>query len=207
LGKSYTVIPPAEGKRYGPGESVTSVLPGDFLLTHANAWTSKLIRFGEGLRYWGERSKFAHWSHAALFVSENGDIVEALGSGVQKRNVSVYRETEYHVIRLTATSKEDRDHAVAFAGHCLNDHYGFLTIISLAITLLTASKFFFGVNGQMICSGLVARALERFGAIFQYDSWHTMPADLAECFSVVPVAGASKGTIPKTNEAVIARSK
>lgn len=27
--------------------------PGDFLLTHADAWTSKLIRFGEGLRYRG----------------------------------------------------------------------------------------------------------------------------------------------------------
>jgi hypothetical protein len=43
---------------------------------------------------------------------------------------------------------------------------------------------------------LVARALERTGAIFPYDSWHMMPADLAESFNVIPAAGSSKGQIP-----------
>ncbi len=198
--------PRIEFRRYAPGEQIDNPVPGDFLLTHANAWTSRLIRFGEGLRYWGKRRKFAHWSHTALFVDDEGGIIEALGNGVQKRNVAVYRDTEYHVIHLVDASNEDRAHAVAFAEHCLNDHYGFLTIISLAITLLTASKFCFGVDGQMICSGLVARALERTGAIFQYDSWHMMPADLAEYFDVTPTLGASKGTIPAADKGVMQRS-
>lgn len=201
-----TATPPFESKLYRPGESAESVLPGDFLLTHADAWTSKLIRFGEGWRYWGARRKFAHWSHAALFVGENGDIVEALGNGVQKRNIAVYRDTEYHVIHLTAASSQDRSHAAQFAEHCINDAYGFLTILSLSITLATTAKLYFGMDGQTICSALVARALERTGAIFQYDAWCMMPADLAEFFNVTSVPGVSKGIVPGRKVGVVARS-
>jgi len=63
------------------------------------------------------------------------------------------------------------------------------------------------VDGQMICSGLVARALERTGAIFQYDSWHLLPADLAEAFNVTPEPGASIGTIPAPHLGVTRRSQ
>lgn len=206
MDKAFTARPLFESNLHRPGETIQPALPGDFLLTHADAWTSKLIRFGESWRYWGARRKFAHWSHAALFVSENGDIVEALGNGVQKRNVAVYRDTEYHVMHLTRASAENRIHAAEFAEHCINDAYGFLTILSLTITLATATKLYMGVDGQTICSALVARALERTGAIFQYDSWCMMPADLAEFFDVVPAAGISKGTIPKVKLDVVERS-
>jgi cell wall-associated NlpC family hydrolase len=212
--------PRYESQRFGPGEEVQQVQPGDFLLTHANAWSSKLIRWGETLRYHGLQRKFAHWSHAALFINPNGDIIEALGGGVQQRNVSVYRDTEYQVIRLLDPLPEtnpcysaacdplpeERCHAAAFAHRCLNDHYGFLTDISLALTLLTAAKFCFGVDGQMICSGLVARALERTGAIFPHDSWRMLPADLAKQFNITPVPGSSQGVIPNAKTARIAWS-
>jgi uncharacterized protein YycO len=68
-----------------------------------------VIRFGETLRYWGKDKVFAHWSHAAIFVNDTGDIVEALGGGVQKRNISVYQGTEYVVVHLpTTTTTLDR---------------------------------------------------------------------------------------------------
>jgi uncharacterized protein YycO len=175
-------------------------------LTHGSAWTSQLIRFGEAVRYQGNRKKFAHWSHSALFISKDGEIIEALGGGVQQRNVSVYKDTEYYVVRLNEVAASARDHEVAFARHCLNQHYGVLTIISLAITLFTASKFAFGVDGQKICSGLVAQALERTGEIFQYDSWHMMPADLAEHFNVTPASDSAKGIIPPRYEGVTQKS-
>ena len=180
--------------------------PGDFLLTHGDTRVNALIRWGQRLRYRGSQAKFAHWSHAALFVDENGMLVEAQESGVQERNVSVYLNTEYHVVHLLDASVEGRNHAIAFATHCLNDTYGFLTDISLFLTLLTASKFAFGVDGQIICSGLVARALERTGAIFQYDSWHMLPADLAEAFNVVPEPGISRGVVPDTHLGVTRKS-
>jgi hypothetical protein len=207
LGKAGVFIPPSTVERFGPGETVVTPQAGDFLLTHAVGFSSDLIRWGQKIRYNGPNAGFAHWSHAAMFVDTNGEIVEAILAGVQQRNVSVYKDTEYHVIRLTDATDKERAHAVAFVEHCLNDHYGYVTDLSLMFSLLTGRKFFFGEDGQMICSGMVARALERTGAIFQYDSWHMLPADLAEAFNVQSTPGASKGTVPDAAEGVSRRSK
>jgi len=168
-------------ERYGPNESVPTVatrellakasrvaLPGDFILTHSSGLYGKAIRFGEAIRYWGRDRVFAHWSHAAIFINESGDIIEALGGGVQQRNISVYHGTEYVVVHLPAeTVPLDREEAVKFAEFCLNDPYGWLTILNLAVCLLSGSKISFGVDGQQICSALVARCLERIGEIFR----------------------------------------
>jgi hypothetical protein len=208
MGTDSTAIPRFIPQLFRPGQTIEQPLPGDFLLTHANAWTSQLIRLGEAVRYRGSRRKFAHWSHSALFIGTDGEIIEALGGGVQQRNVSVYKDTEYLVIRLNQVPDAERRHEVEFACHCLHQHYGFLTILSLLITLFTASKFVFGVDGQKICSGLVAQALERTGEIFQYDSWHMMPADLAEHFKVTPASDSisAKGIIPPRDLGVTQRS-
>jgi uncharacterized protein YycO len=206
VGKTGIHIPRFEVRRYGPGESVQRPVPGDFLLTHSTGLFSSLIRLGQGLRYRGTRAGYAHWSHAALFIDSDGEIIEAVTSGVQQRNVSVYKDTEYHVIHLLNATPIEREHAVAFAQHCLNDSYGFLTDFSIAITLLLGSRLSFGVDGQMICSGLVSRALERTGAIFPYDSWHMLPADLAEAFNLTPQPGESIGIVPLATTGVTRRS-
>jgi hypothetical protein len=198
---------------FGPiAAGVPTVHPGDFLLTHSAAWTGKLIRFGQRIRFTGEDAKYAHWNHAALFVNYSGDIIEALGAGVQLRNVSVYRDTEYHVVYLQNVSDEDRAQEVAFAQHCLHDRYGWLTDASLGLSLLTGSKFGFGINGQMICSGLVARCLERTGEIFEFDSWNATPAELAKHFKVangLPAAMTvmARGMIPPAKAQVKEKSR
>ncbi len=206
MGKVDLFIPPSTVERFGPGESVVNPQPGDFLLTHSSDFSSKLIHWGQSFRYKGPLVGYAHWCHAAMFADTDGEIVEAILQGVQQRNVSVYTDTEYHVIRLTEVTDKERAHAVAFAEHCLNDRYGYITDLSLTISLLTRRKFFFGEEGQMICSGMVARALERTGAIFQFDTWHMLPADLAAAFNVQPTPGASKGTVPEAARGVSRRS-
>ena len=65
-------------------------------------------------------------------------------------------------------------------------HYGWFTIASLAFTMLTGAKFTFFIDGEFICSGFVARAMERTGAIFSRDPVHITPADLAKYYSVSP---------------------
>jgi uncharacterized protein YycO len=123
-----------------PDAAKRAARPGDFILTHSSGWDGKLIRFGEALRYRGSDSIFAHWSHAAIFVDDSGNI-EALGGGVQKRNISVYDETEYVVVHLPeGTSSLDRQHAVEFADFCLHDPYGWLTIFNIAFCLLTGAS-------------------------------------------------------------------
>jgi uncharacterized protein YycO len=207
-------------ERYGPHESVPTAetadqlatakplaRPGDFLLTHSSGIYGTLIRFGEALRYTGQDKIFAHWSHAAIFVDESGNIIEALGGGVQKRNISVYAETEYVVTHLPATtSLADRQHAVDFAEFCLSDPYGWLTILYIALFLVTGTKLGFGVDGQQICSALVARCMERIGEIFsENEPWHLMPADLAKHFDIRLVGDC--GQIPPQQAGVISASK
>ena len=180
-----------------PGEQIPNPLPGDFILTHGKSWTSRMIRWGQAIRYRGGDKPFARWNHAAIFINEQGDIIEALGGGVQQRNISIYKDTEYHVVHLENVVDVNRTHEVEFAQACLHNHYGWLTIVSIALSLLTGSKLGFGVDGQEICSALVARCLERTGEIFPTDPWHIMPADLARYYDVLPPdPNAPVGTVP-----------
>lgn len=183
-------------RRYEPGEQIEDPTPGDFALTHGKAWTSWLIRFGQGLRYRGPDRKYTHWSHTALFVDRAGDMVEALGNGVAQTHISRYLPTEYTVVRIDA-SPADREQVVAFARDCLNRPYGYLTLASIALSLLTGGKLIFGIAGSKICSGLVARALERTGTIYAFEPLQAMPADLAKAYRAEPPpAGTPRGDIP-----------
>lgn len=194
-------------ERFAPGQEITDPLPGDFILTHGKSWTSRMIRFGESIRYRGADKKFTRWNHAAIFINTKGDIIEALGGGVQERNISVYKDVEYHVVHLENVIDVNRDHEVAFAEACINEHYGWVTILSIAFSLLTTSKFGFGVDGQEICSALVARSVERTGEIFPTDPWRIMPADLAKYFNVQPPdPAATIGLIPDPGDGVTRRS-
>src|SRR4051812_14790977 len=167
--------------------------PGDFILTHGAGWTSGLIRFGQSLRYRGAAAKYTFWNHTALIVDGEGAIVEALGTGVALRSIHDYEPTQYTVVRVDA-SDEDRAQAATFARSCIGASYGWITIASIAFSLVTGGKFAFAIDGQLICSGLVARSLERTTAIFKHDPARMMPAELAEMYDVDPPAGgAPKG--------------
>lgn len=191
--RPFAPVPRAAVKRYGPGEEPQAFEGGDFILTHGKAWTSKLIRFGQRLRIHGADRKYAHWNHAAIVRSESGELIEALGAGVLCTHISKYQPEEYHIV-CTGASLEDRKQAVEFAEWAAGEgdngrrqRYGFLTIASIAYSLLTGGKFTFGFEGQAICSGLVARAMERTEAIFNRTPTHIMPADLAKYYEVEPL--------------------
>ena len=178
-------VPPLSVRRYGPGEEVTDPQPGDFILTHNATWSAKLVQFGQKLRYHGAASKYTRWNHTALIVDNQGSIIEALGRGISQTHLSDYKPTEYYVVHIDAT-EADRQEAVAFARACLGVPYGWLTLVSIALSLLTGTKFSFGFDGQQICSGLVARSLERTNAIFEPEPSHIMPAYLAKYYEVEP---------------------
>jgi hypothetical protein len=96
------------------------------------------------------------------------------------------------VVRLH-TSEENRDEVVRFAEWALrrDARYSRLQTVSMALSMLTGSKLTFFIDGQFVCSGLVARALERTGSIFDRDSSHIAPADLAKYFLSDGQTGAS----------------
>lgn len=199
--KPFKKIDGTTFRRFGPGEEVKAIdfNPGDFILTHGNTIINRLVQFGQRLRFRGANEKYAWWNHAALIVSEEGDLIEALGAGVRETKISKYRPTEYHLVRLGSLATDhDREKVVRFGRSCIDLPYGKLTIISIVLGLLTGCKFTFGFDGQSICSGLVARALERTNAIFNRTPSHITPADLAKYFSVEPPEpGTDKGQIPR----------
>jgi hypothetical protein len=191
-GASFKMFAAGEGAQ--PGEYD----PGDFILTHGSGFFSKLIRFGQRLRFRGSKRKYAWWNHAAMIVSGTGDLIEALGPGVERTHIDEYKPAEYHLVRLGALAdRRDREQVVAFAEWSLGEEYDFVTIVSIAFTLLFGGKFDFGIDGETICSGLVARGLERTDVIFDRTPSHIMPADLAQYFRVMPPPkGTPKGVIP-----------
>lgn len=170
----------ATAERYGPGRAPRELTPGDFILTHRKSFPSAVIAFGQALRFRGARRPFARWTHAALIVSPDGDLIEALGGGVERTHISRYLDVEYHVVRVDASNSE-REHVVAYAQAMADRHeaYDWWEIASLGLQLLTSGRFTLTVENHAICSGLIATALERTGAIFPRMAASMMPADLA----------------------------
>jgi hypothetical protein len=174
--------------------------PGDFILTHGLDWASALIRVGQRLRFHGQDSIYAYWNHAAQLIDTDLNLIEALGGGVERGNLEKYFGTDYHLIRIDADD-EDRAEVVSFARSCVGAKYGYLSIVSLFFTCLTGGKFSFGIEGEHICSGLVARGQERTRAIFNRDPEHIMPADLAKYYRVPETAIAPSDVVSATQSA------
>ncbi|MGH3905479.1 MAG: hypothetical protein ACRDTE_15015 [Pseudonocardiaceae bacterium] len=166
-----------------PGVAATEFDPGDFILVEGKSLVSRLINFGQKLRIHGADRQYVNWTHAALIVDRDGTLIEAVGKGVTKSSLDNYTGSHYKIFRIKA-SDEDRRQVVDFAGWVEEHHgkYGRLTFVSIALTLLTGSKLAFFIDGQFVCSGLVATALERTGCIFNRSAAHIGPADLAKYF-------------------------
>lgn len=199
--QQFTPVPGVQITQYCPGEQAApgDYQPGDFILTHGSHISSRIIRFGQTIRFRGDERKYTWWSHAAIVRRHNGDLIEAINAGVIETNISRYKDTEYHLVHLddTLADAHDRAQAVKFAEASLGQKYGFVMVASIGLSLLTGAKFAFGYDGQSICSGLVARALERSSAIFERSPSHTLPADLAKMFQVEPPPpDSNKGKLP-----------
>ncbi len=180
-------------EHFGPGHMPDVWTPGDYMLVSAGVWkdgrrgpvplVSRMIQWGQRLRFRGERSVYAYWNHA-VWVS-TGCLIEALGRGVTASPYEKYRDVDFHLVHSNLNVVERSD-AEGFVRYELRVHarYGFATIVSIGLSLLTGLKFSFGVPGTVICSGLVAAAL---GAPqWREDPSHVMPADLAEYARITP---------------------
>lgn len=180
-------IPKMDHKHFLKGEVVPrgKFSQGDFILVRGKSdFIDQFIEWGERFRFHGDSSKYAVYTHAALIENEQGGLIEALSNGIVRSDISKYQRTEYTLVNIGAT-REDRIQAVEFAQACLGEKYGFMKFFSIGVSLLTGLKFSFGFDGEEVCSGLVARSLERTGAIFPHDPSHISPADLAAMYNVL----------------------
>lgn len=171
---------------YPTGDSPSKYVPGDFILVSTKGVLAKLIRFGQFIRYHGSMRPFSRWNHTAIVISENGDIIEAVGRGVIISNIHEYDDVEYHYVSSNL-NKQSRDQVVAAAHSFLKDKYSWVTIISIGIELLTGIKIQITRANTMICSAVVAQSLWAGGIIFDSNTYQMMPADLACAFDVKPI--------------------
>src|SRR5205809_6885080 len=137
-----------------PGQADPDPLPGDFSLTHGGEFWSRVIHFGQGLRFMGKDRPYTYWNHSALIVSADGGLIEALGPGVRRNSLAAYKDTQYTVVHIDA-SAEDRAQMVAFAEHWVGARYDWATIVSITISLLTGLKLAFGFPAHPSSSGLL----------------------------------------------------
>ena len=177
----------ARVERYGPGAEAGEFDPGDFILTHRHRLLAALISWGQKRRFKGPDAPFAHWSHAALIVARDGDLVEADSKGVRRSPIRKYREEEYHVVRLgPELGEEGRRAAVAYAEAQVGQAFGYLELLGAALHLLLGWPLRWLRRHHEICSSLVVKALQRGGLLRDFDPATTLPADLAKAFDVRP---------------------
>lgn len=163
--------------------------PGDIVLCHSSGVLPWLIRVFERLRY--RKGSEPRWNHAAMLVYPAADnvpgefedwcVIEAEVHGVQYAWLSSMGE---HIVLDSRLDQRGRDLAVAYANVALGSNYGFLTIASIIVNLLTPAIWQVTRPGTFICSGLVAHALEHGGYFFplKWETDEVMPADLAFLF-------------------------
>ena len=178
-----------------PGDAPQTWTPGDFILVHSDSLSSRLVHLGQRFRIRGEDSRYTWFNHSALVASDTGDLVEAVGTGVIRSNAEMYRHKHYNVVR-TGADPGDVKQVLQFADWVADNRarYGLLTIANLGLSLLAGAKLTFFIDGEFICSGLVARAMERTStAIFNRDPVHITPADLAKYHTY------SNGSTPNYN--------
>ena len=166
-----------------PGEDAGKYVPGDFVLVSSKGILAKFIKFGQFIRYHGEMKPFSKWNHAVMVIDEDGSIIEAVGRGVVISNISEYKDVEYYYVS-TNLNKQNRDQTVAACKNFLKDKYGWVTILSIAMELLSGIKIQFTNSNTMICSAVVGQSLWAGGIIFDTNPYQMMPADLAAAFKI-----------------------
>ena len=146
-----------------------------------------LISLAERRRFRGADAKFAHWSHTALVVSDDGALVEAESSGVALNSIERYRDDEYHLVRLGPEfSAASRELSVDYARAQVGQGFGYLAALSAAVFLVFGVPLRISRGKHQICSELVVHALQKGGLLLDADAQMVLPADLARIYRASP---------------------
>lgn len=182
-------VPPHTVSAPGDLEQRRPIAPGDVVLGRAHGWKHRIIRWGQARRLDVDDRVFAGYTHAAIVVSADGDLVEAVGEGVQRSSLTRYviDKDIYQVVRIEIPD-EARERVVEFAQWAAGARapYASLATVCTTVWAFTGSRLMFFMDGSFTCSGLVAAALERMGARFEVNAARVTPAQLAVMFGAPP---------------------
>ena len=154
--------------------------PGDVGFASQPGFINWWIRFAQRRKY--GKGPAAKYNHVFMVTGYNGELIQAVSRGMVRGHLSDYTGQDVEMRRppyasgtfpvgvIAASAMEEllRNH----------DHYGFLTIACIAVSLLTGTRLRFGLAGTEICSGAVAYALTRANVDCGDDESFDTPADL-----------------------------
>src|SRR5437016_3874284 len=105
--------------------------PGNFFVTHGSDFFDKLIQIFTQ----------AKWNHAGLITDHDGTIIELTSQGIKKHSITKYNLQDIYIVNVEM-SEEDRQQVKDFSEVMLkkHEHYGFLTIASIAFKIITKSR-------------------------------------------------------------------
>ena len=138
--------------------------------------TARAIQFAQARKY-GKGSPASRFNHVFFVSDDVGGIIQANQSGVERGRLSQYANQTYELKR-PPYGPGGAQIAVAAAEAALGTKYGFLTIASVALSLLTGTKLRFGISGEEICSGAAADWMDRANIDCGPDETYDTPSDL-----------------------------
>ena len=128
-------------------------------------------------------STHSKWNHAALATSLT-EYIEATAQGVRRSKIGSSSD-QVQVVPVMFDDEEDRLTAVAWAAAREGERYGYLNAVMCGLNnIIVGLGFVIKRTDAIICSELVAEALERAGYDFGTDSALVAPGDLASAFGV-----------------------
>ncbi len=163
-----------------PGAALDS---GDVLVFHTPTPLQRLWQPSLWLPFLIHLSTRSRWNHVALSIGTDtatGEplMVEATARGVAVNTVSS-RHDEVRAIRLEY-QHNDREEVLAFATGRVGWRYGFFNAFICGLRHVFPGFVQIKIGNQVICSELVAEALERAGFGWGKDTALVSPGDLAE---------------------------
>jgi len=158
--------------------TIHKIQPGDAILANTKGLYGRIIQFGQKLK-WSGHSK---WHHAAIVtdIDSNGQVwvfqMARHGEIVKLEDVAPGREIKI----IPCPDGVNRADAVAYAKILVGTDYGILTIVSIAINVLTPGSIRFDLRheGTLICSAAVARCWEHGDWYCPTDPFTITPAEI-----------------------------
>ena len=152
--------------------------PGDLVFCHSKGIIGRAIRLGEWLRWRGG----SHYNHVAILDEwqlTGWTVIQAEARGVTRGALLSDVAPGGSYVIVSAPPDANRADLLSFARAQVGTRYGFLTIASLIVTILTPVFFNVMAPGSWICSAVAAESIRCGGWIHNWpDVYQVTPAQL-----------------------------
>jgi len=160
---------------------------GDLVFAHTDGIVGRAIRIAESLR-WKGGSLFNHVAIVNRIDEMGVYVVQATPRGVTDEQTIEQMCPTGRFILVEPPPVVDRDQLVQFARMQVGSKYGFVTIFSVLIDIITPNWFpALRRANSWICSGLAAESLRAGGWLHNWpDIYLVTPAQLFQVITKLP---------------------